>query len=52
MEDKGYKVTFSDGKVCVLKNNVKDAFTLGFHVDSLYQVDESQVGVLSYETSL
>eukprot|EP00253_Pinus_taeda_P004551 PITA_04551 len=30
MEDKGYKVTFSDGKVRVWKNNVKDAFTLGF----------------------
>eukprot|EP00253_Pinus_taeda_P032298 PITA_32298 len=36
MEDKGYKVTFSNGKVCVWKKNVKDAFTLGFHVDSLY----------------
>eukprot|EP00253_Pinus_taeda_P026491 PITA_26491 len=30
MEDKGYKVTFSDGKVRIWKNNVKDAFTLGF----------------------
>ena len=40
MEDKGYKVIFSDGKVRVSKNNVKDAFTLGFSVDSLYQVDE------------
>ena len=52
MEDKGYKVTFSDGKVRVLKNNVKDAFSLGFHVDSLYQVDGSSLGVMSYETSL
>ena len=52
MEDKGYKVTFNDGKVRVLKNNVKYAFTLGFRVDSLYQVDESQLGVMSYDTSL
>ena len=52
MEDKGYKVTFSDGKVCIWKNNVKDAFTLGFNVDSLYQVDGSLLGVMSYDTSL
>ena len=30
MENKGYKVTFSDGKVHIWKNNVKDSFTLGF----------------------
>ena len=52
MEDKGYKVTFSDGKVCIWKNDVKDAFTLGFSVDSLYQVDGSPLGVMSYDTSL
>jgi len=52
MEDKGYKVTFNDGKVRIWKNNVKDAFTLGFHVDSLYQVDGIPLGVMSYETSL
>ena len=52
MEDKGYKVTFSNGKVCIWKNNVKDAFTLGFSVDSLYQVDGSLLGVMSYATSL
>jgi len=52
MEDKGHKVTFSDGKVCVSKNNVKYAFTLGFRVDSLYQVDGSPLGVMSYDTSL
>ena len=51
MEDKGYKVTFSDGKVRIWKNNVKDAFTLGFSVDSLYQVDGSLLGVISYDTS-
>ena len=52
MEDKGYKVTFSDGKVHIWKNNVKDAFSLGFRVDSLYQVDGSILGVMSYDTSL
>ena len=52
MEDKGYKVTFSDGKARIWKNNVKDAFTLWFRVDSLYQVDRSPLGVMSYDTSL
>jgi len=52
MKDKGYKVTFSNGKVHVSKNNVKDAFTLGFRVDSLYQIDGSLLGVMSYDTSL
>jgi len=51
MEDKGYKVTFSDGKVRIWKNNVKDAFTLGFRVDSLYQVKGSPLGVMSCDTS-
>ena len=35
-----------------MKNNVKDAFTLGFSVDSLYQVDGSLLGVMSYDTYL
>ena len=52
MEDKGYKVTFSNGKVCIWKNNVKDAFTLGFSVDSLYQVDGIPLGVMSCDTTL
>ena len=52
MEDKGYKVTFSDGKIRIWKNNVKDAFTLGFRVDSLYPVNGSLLGVMSYDTSL
>ena len=52
MEDKGYKVAFSDGKVCVWKKNFKDAFTLGFRVDSLYQVGGSPLGVMSCDTSL
>eukprot|EP00253_Pinus_taeda_P036125 PITA_36125 len=36
MDDKGHKVAFIDGKVRVWKINFKDAFTLGFRVDSLY----------------
>eukprot|EP00253_Pinus_taeda_P006397 PITA_06397 len=52
MEDKGYKVTFSDGKVRIWKNNVGDAFTLGFRVDSLYQVGGSPLGVMSCDTTL
>ena len=52
MGDKGYKVTFSDGKVHIWKNNAKDAFSLGIRVDSLYQVDGSSLGVMSYDTSL
>ena len=52
MEDRGYKVTFSNGKVCIWKNTVKDAFTLGFSVDSLYQVDGSPLGVMSCDTTL
>lgn len=52
MEDKCYKVTFSNGQVCIWKNNLKDAFTLRFIVDSLYQVDGSLLGVMSYDTSL
>jgi len=52
MEDKGYKVTFSNGKVRIWKNNVKNIFTLGFSVDSLYQVDGSPLGVMSYDTYL
>jgi len=52
MEDKGYKVTFSNGKVRVWKHNVKDAFTLGFRFDSLYQVGGSLLSVMSCDTSI
>eukprot|EP00253_Pinus_taeda_P027530 PITA_27530 len=52
MEDKGYKVAFSNGKVRVWKRNFKDAFTLGFRVDSLYQVNGSPLGVMTCATSL
>ena len=52
MEDKGYKVAFIDGKVRAWKNNIKYAFTLGFQVDSLYQVGGSPLGVMFCDTSL
>ena len=38
MEDKGFKVAFIDGKVRVWNRNFKEAFSLDFKVDSLYQV--------------
>ena len=44
MEDKGFNVAFIDGKVCVWHRNSKDAFTLGFRVDGLYQVGGSPLG--------
>lgn len=49
MEDKGFKV---NGKVRVWKINFKDAFTLGFRVDTLYQVGRSPLGAMSCDTSL
>eukprot|EP00253_Pinus_taeda_P016139 PITA_16139 len=52
MEDKGYKVAFIDGKVRLWKKNLKDAFTLGFRVDTLYQVGGSPLGAMSCDTSL
>eukprot|EP00253_Pinus_taeda_P030674 PITA_30674 len=52
MEDRGFKVAFIDGKVCVWKRNLKEAFTLGFRVDNLYQVGGSPLGAMSCDTSL
>eukprot|EP00253_Pinus_taeda_P016640 PITA_16640 len=52
MEDKGYKVAFIDGKVCVWIKKFRDTFTLGFRVDSLYQVRGNPLGVMSCVTSL
>ena len=45
-------MAFIDGKVRVWKKNFKEAFTLGFRVDSLYQVGGSPLGVMSCDTSL
>jgi len=52
MEDKGFKVTFIDGKVRVWQRNPKDAFTLGFKVEGLYKVGESPLGAMTCDTSL
>jgi len=52
MEDKGFKVAFIDGKVRGWKRNFKEAFTLGFKVDSLYQIGGSPLGTMSCNTSL
>jgi len=52
MEDKGFKVAFIDGKVRIWKRNFKHDFTLGFKVDTLYQVGESPLGAMSFDTSL
>eukprot|EP00253_Pinus_taeda_P030004 PITA_30004 len=52
MEYKSYKVAFIDGKVHVWKKNFEGAFTLGFRVDSLYQVGGSPLGAMSCDTSL
>ena len=38
MEDKGFKVAFLDGKVCIWQRNPKYAFKHGFRVEVLYQV--------------
>eukprot|EP00253_Pinus_taeda_P023865 PITA_23865 len=52
MEDKGFKVAFIDGNVHIWHRNPKDAFTLGFRVDGLYQVGESPLGALARNASL
>jgi len=52
MEDKGFKVAFIDGKVRIWQRNPKDAFTLGFRVEGLYQVGGSHLGALTCDTSL
>ena len=52
MEDKGFKVTFVDGKVRVQKRNPRDAFTLGFRIEDLYQVGGSLLGAMTRDTSL
>lgn len=52
MEDKGFKVAFIDGKIRVWNFFFKDAFTLGFRVDTLYQVGGSPLRAMSCDTSL
>ena len=52
MEDKGFKVAFVDGNVHIWKKNFKEAFTIGFRVDTLYQVGGSLLGAMSCDTTL
>ena len=44
MEDKGFKVAFVDRKVLIWKKNFKEALTIGFRVDTLYQVGRKSIG--------
>eukprot|EP00253_Pinus_taeda_P016183 PITA_16183 len=52
MEDKGFKVSFVDEKVRLWQRNLRDAFTLGFRVEGLYQVGGSPLGAMICDTSL
>ena len=50
MEDKGFNVAFTDGKVCMWKKIFKEAITIGFRVDTLYQVGGSPLGAMTCDT--
>ena len=50
MEDKGFNVAFVDGKVRIWKKSFKEAITIGFRVDTLYQVGGSPLGVMMCDT--
>ena len=50
MEDKGFNVAFVDGKVCIWKKSFKEAITIGFRVDTLYQVGGSPLGAMTCDT--
>ena len=52
MEDKGFKVTFINGKVRLWQRNPRDAFTLGFRVEGFYQVGGILLGAMICDTSL
>ena len=50
MEDKGFNVEFIDGKVRIWKKSFKEAITIGFRVDTLYQVGGSPLGAMMCDT--
>ena len=52
MEDKSYKVTFTNGKVHVWRRNPGDSFTLGFSVEAIYHIGGSPLGEMTSDTSL
>ena len=47
MEDKGFNVAFVDGKVRIWKKSFKEAITIGFRVDTFYQVEGSPLGAMT-----
>ena len=51
MEDKGFNVAFIDGKVRIWKKSFKEAITIGFRVDTLYQVGGSPLGAMTCDTT-
>ena len=50
MEVKGFNVAFIDGKVLMWKNSFKEAISIGFRVDTLYQVGGSPLGAMTCDT--
>ena len=50
MEDKCFKVAFVNGKVCIWKKSFQEAITIGFRVDTLYQVGGSPLGAMTCDT--
>ena len=50
MEDKGFNVAFTDGKVCMWKKSFKEAIMIGFRFDTLYQVGGSPLGAMTCAT--
>ena len=50
MEDKGFNVAFVDGKVRIWKKSFREAITIGFRVDTLYQVGGSPLGAMPCDT--
>ena len=50
MEDKSFKVAFVDGKVHIWKKSFKEALTIDFRVDTLYQVGGSPLEAMTCDT--
>ena len=47
MENKGFNVAFVDGKVRIWKKSFKEAITIRFRVDTLYQVGGIPLGAMT-----
>ena len=47
MEEKGFNVAFTDGKVLMWKKSFKEAITFGSRMDTLYQVGGSPLGAMT-----